>query len=141
MEKTGKCLCGKVSITIKDFNSEVSACHCSMCRKWTAGPFLSVDAGKGEDLVITPETAVTRYKSSEWAERGFCSTCGTSLFYHGIFDDSYYVPIDLFDEQEDAKLTTEIFYDNKAGYYDFANDTAKVTEAEIMAQVEEEFKE
>ncbi|WP_438713650.1 GFA family protein [Enterococcus sp. AZ109] len=33
--KTAKCLCGKVSIEIKDVHSEVSACHCSMCRKWT----------------------------------------------------------------------------------------------------------
>lgn len=140
MEKTGKCLCGKVSITVKDFHPEVSACHCSMCRKWTAGPLLSIDAGKGNEVIITPESAVTRYQSSEWAERGFCATCGSSLFYHGLYDDSYYVPIDLFDDQPEAKLKAEIFYDNKPGYYDFANQTEKLTEADIMAQVEAEYK-
>lgn len=139
MKKTGKCLCGKVSITVSDLHSDISACHCSMCRKWSAGPFLSVDAGKGDSITITPEEAVTRYKSSEWAERGFCSTCGSSLFYHGIFDDSYYVSADLFEDNKDAKLKAEIFYDNRSDAYTFAEETVKLTEADVMAQVNQEF--
>lgn len=141
MKKTGKCLCGKVTITVDDFQPEVSACHCSMCRRWTAGPFLSVDAGKSDNITITPESAVTRYQSSEWAERGFCTTCGSSLFYHGLADDDYYVAADLFDDLGDALLMEEIFYDNKPDYYEFANDTEKSTEADIMAMIQASFEE
>lgn len=138
MAKTGTCLCGKVSVTVEEFHTEVSACHCSMCRKWTAGPMLSIHGGTAREVTIEPENAVTRYPSSEWAERGFCTTCGTSLFYHGIYDDTYYLPVDLFDDQEDAKLQLEIYYDEKPAYFDFANETKKVTGAEIAAQMQVE---
>ena len=40
---SGGCLCGAVRFTAAPANHEVGACHCSMCRKWTAGPFLVLD--------------------------------------------------------------------------------------------------
>ncbi|MBO1306845.1 GFA family protein [Enterococcus sp. 669A] len=137
--KTAKCLCGKVSIEIQDFHTKVGACHCSMCRKWGSGPLLTVNGGTGDQIKITPENLVTRYKSSEWAERGFCSNCGSNLFYRLLPTDFYSIPIDLFDEQEDANLTVEVYYDQKPKYYDFANETQKLTEAEIMEMVQAEY--
>lgn len=137
MKQVGTCLCGKVSITVEKMNHEVAACHCSMCRKWTAGPFLSVSAGTSKTITILPENQVTRYSSSAWAERGFCKTCGTSLFYHGLSDDSYYVAVDLFEDNEHFELQEEIFYDRKPAYYAFSNTTQKVTEAEILASFSE----
>ena len=40
---TGGCLCGKVtySTTIK---TGAGVCHCSMCRKWSGGLYMSVHA-------------------------------------------------------------------------------------------------
>ena len=78
--KTATCLCGKVSIEVIDVHSEVGACHCLMCRKWGSGPLLTVEAGTAKDIRIHSEDLVSRYKSSEWAERGFCSNCGSNLF-------------------------------------------------------------
>ncbi len=137
--KTATCLCGKVSIEVQDFHTEVGACHCSMCRKWGSGPLLTVNGGTGDQIKITPENLVTRYQSSEWAERGFCSNCGSNLFYRLLPTDFYSIPIDLFDEQEDANLTVEVYYDQKPKYYDFANETQKLTEAEIMEMVQAEY--
>lgn len=137
--KTATCLCGKVTIEVKDFHSEVGACHCSMCRKWGSGPLLTVEAGTAGDIHIQPENLVSRYKSSEWAERGFCSNCGSNLFYHLLPTDAYSIPIDLFDDQEEAALSTEVYYDQKPTYYDFANKTKKLTEAEIMKLVQEKY--
>jgi len=137
--KKATCLCGKVSIIVKDFHSEISACHCSMCRKWGSGPFLSVSAGSGEDITITSEESVTRYKSSDWAERGFCRNCGSNLFYYLIPTDSYDIPIDLFTDESESCLKLEIYYDQKPHYYDFANDTDKKTEDEIMLGIQEKF--
>ncbi|MDH6364400.1 hypothetical protein M2139_001461 [Enterococcus sp. PF1-24] len=141
MEKTGKCLCGAVSITVKDFHEDVHACHCSMCTQWSAGPFLSVAGGTSKEVMVLPEDAVTCYQSSEWAERGFCKNCGTTLFYHVFYDDVYYLSASLFEETAEQKLTEEIFYDKKPAYYTFANPTVKKTEAEIMAAVQAEFSE
>lgn len=137
--KKATCLCGKVTISVEELQQDVIACHCSMCRKWGSGPFLSVSAGNSSNIEIAPEELVTRYKSSEWAERGFCSNCGSNLFYYLIPTDSYDIPIDLFDDEKEVCLKTEIFYDQKPRYYDFVNDTVKKTEAEILQAVQKEF--
>ena len=36
------------------------------------------------------------FRSSEWAERGFCSGCGTHLFYHLLQSNEYILPAGLF---------------------------------------------
>ncbi|WVT92780.1 GFA family protein, partial [Enterococcus durans] len=50
--------------------------------------------------------------------------------------DSYSIPIDLFADQEGATLTVEVYYDQKPSYYSFANDTKKLTEADVMKIVQ-----
>lgn len=138
MEHHGSCLCKKVQFTIKEAEPTVSACHCSMCRRWTSGPLLSIDAGNSQNILFSGTEEIGRYQSSEWAERGFCKNCGSSLFYHGIEDDSYYIPIDLLDTVDQAQLTLEIMYDNKPSYYSFSNETEKMTAAQVYQQFVEE---
>ncbi|MDT2735790.1 GFA family protein [Enterococcus pseudoavium] len=137
--KNAVCLCGKVSIQVTDFQPEVGACHCSMCRKWGSGPLLTIEAGTSADITIHNEAFVSRYQSSEWAERGFCSNCGSNLFYHLLPTDAYSIPIDLFEEQAEAALSLEVYYDQKPAYYDFANPTKKLTEAAILKMVQETY--
>ena len=43
IDATGSCLCGAVRYSAK-LKSGAGACHCSMCRKWSAGPFMSAHA-------------------------------------------------------------------------------------------------
>ena len=75
----GGCLCGAVRFTATPANREVGACHCSMCRRWTAGPFLGLECGTTVKVADSAQLGV--YRSSEWAERCFCKKCGTALFY------------------------------------------------------------
>ncbi len=127
----GQCLCGKVSLTVNSV-SEVEACHCGMCRRWGGGPFLTLHYnGKVE---IDGGEHISRFSSSEWADRGFCKTCGTHLFYHFKPADSYAVPAGLFQEQADFRMIEQIFVDSKPDYYDFANDTPMLTEAQVLAK-------
>ncbi|NIT13149.1 MAG: GFA family protein, partial [Candidatus Dadabacteria bacterium] len=50
-----------------------------MCRKWCGGPLMAVNCGT--DVTFEGEDNITVYDSSSWAERGFCSGCGSHLFY------------------------------------------------------------
>ena len=78
MERKGRCLCGAVSYTAKGLGPELGVCHCGMCRRWSGGPLFATST---EDLVWEGEDTIATYQSSEWAERGFCSACGSALFY------------------------------------------------------------
>ena len=80
MHKSATCLCGAVKIDIAHAPETVGACHCGMCRKWSGGIYLGLHV-KAAAATITGADAITAYTSSDWAERCFCATCGTNLFY------------------------------------------------------------
>jgi hypothetical protein len=127
---TGKCLCGAVQFTAAT-KREVAACHCNMCRKWTAGPFLAIDCG--DSVKVADDSAVAWYRSSDWAERAFCKQCGTSLFYRLVEQGGYYISVELLDDTSGFALTHQIFIEEKPAYYDFANKTENMTGAEVFA--------
>lgn len=134
-EVSGKCLCQKVTITIESFDPNLGACHCNMCRSWAAGPYLAVKATGKVDF--TPKEDVGIYNSSEWAERGFCKNCGSSLFYRLKKDQSYFLSATLFDEKK-LNFDHQVFIDEKPTYYDFANPTKNLTGKEIFEMVANE---
>lgn len=75
----------------------------------------------------------SRYPSSDWAERGFCPTCGTHLFYHLLASDEYILPAGLFQDQR-FRLSSEIFIDEKPAYYALKNETHKMTGQQVFEQ-------
>ncbi|MBU5362738.1 GFA family protein [Enterococcus raffinosus] len=135
MKLNGSCLCNSVTITIEEVEPEITVCHCHMCQKFFGGPFLSLAGVLPKDVEIDGEEQIQRYLSSEWAERGFCKQCGSSLFYHSLADDEYYFPVGLFDEIDQAKLTTEIFYDQKPAFFHFKEPTEKLTEEAFLQKL------
>ncbi len=128
MKRSGSCLCGEVTFEAKTLPS-MQACHCSMCRKWGSGPFMAVPC---EDANFAGP--VKRYVSSKGSERGFCTTCGSNLFFHTTGGPIHAIPIALFDDPSDLPFRAEIFIDDKPDYYEFGNATKKLTGAEFMAK-------
>jgi len=131
-ELKGTCLCGEVRLSVHAASDKVGACHCSMCRKWGGGPLFAVQAS-GE-VSIAGDQYVSVFPSSDWAERGFCNKCGTHLFYRLRQDGHYAIPVGLLDEGTNWVLDEEIFIDEKPPFYSLANDTKKLTGAEVFAQ-------
>lgn len=128
----GKCLCGSVKVDIKGAKGTFGACHCGMCRNWGGGPYLSVDAGT--DVKFTGEDSITAFKSSDWAERGFCKKCGTHLFYRLTQQKMYFVPVGLLSDAATFEFDHQVFIDRKPGNYEFTNRTVNMTEAEVFAK-------
>ena len=125
-----QCLCKAVTIETAD-NQELHACHCNQCRKWggSAGFTTMVQGIKTNNA-----DNIASFQSSEWGERAFCKTCGTHLYFHQLGTDNYYLSAGLFDDVK-FELKSQIFIDKKACYYELANDTPKLTEAEFIAMV------
>lgn len=73
------CLCGAVQITAESDLPQPNACHRVACRKQTGNFGASFDVPCLRTHV-EGEEAVSWYQSSEKVRRGFCSTCGSTLF-------------------------------------------------------------
>lgn len=125
------CLCGQTQIEASFDSYEIGTCHCSMCRKWSAGPFMSLESK--HKVNVSPAENVGVFVSSEWAERAFCKLCGSCLYYKLRGREHYYVPVDLFESLPEVKFTHQVFIDEKPEHYDFANETHNMTGAEIFA--------
>lgn len=77
---SGGCLCGDVKYEVNGNLRPVSYCHCEQCRK-TSGHFVAATACASEDLEMLIDTGLRWYRSSPDASRGFCATCGSSVFW------------------------------------------------------------
>ena len=137
--KTGGCLCGAVRFELHEAPTEFGACHCSMCRKIGGGVEMGMMIPP-EGITWTADADLKTYQSSEWAERGFCGTCGSSLFWrltapgpqHGLLSLS----AGSLDSMEGMKFTSEVYIDHKPTAYAFAgSDRNQMTEADVLAMV------
>lgn len=131
VQRKGSCLCGKVIISAAKAEGKIGACHCDMCRRWGGGPLLAV--GCGTEVKFSGEQYIRAFRSSDWAERGFCAECGTHLFYRLNQDGHYAMPAGLFDNSDDLVLDHQVCIDSKPAYYNFAEQTDNMTCDEMFA--------
>lgn len=134
MVATGKCLCGAVSFAAQAVDTHVHGCHCSMCRNWAGGPMLAAGVGS---VVFQGEDNISRYASSDWAERGFCRECGSNLFYRLKEPDQYLLCMGAFDDETVFELAGEIYIDEKPRGYEFAGEHPRQTGDEFLASIQQ----
>jgi len=132
IQKSGRCLCGKVEVIAKAVKLDVHACHCNMCQLWNGGPTMSVHCGT--EVSFKNEENISVYKSCAWAELGFCRNCGSHLFYRSIDNGEYIIQTGTFDSADAFIFNQQIFIDEKPPFYSFANRTENLTGAEVFVQ-------
>jgi len=127
-------MCGAVTYTATPSNRSVGACHCSMCRQWSGGVFISMEA-KPDEINFEGEENIATFKSSPWAERAFCKNCGSSLYYRitapGPYQGVFYVGSGTLDDYGDLKFDGQLYIDAKPAAYSFAEHTKNMTKAEV----------
>jgi hypothetical protein len=128
---SGRCLCGAVTFRAKLASHDVSLCHCGMCRRWTGGPLMYVDIEGAP--AIEGRKSVGIYRSSDKGERGFCTRCGSVLFWKVAGEERYTFTAGSLDDVSGLVLAREIFIEDKPQFYDFANPTEKLRGADAMA--------
>ena len=113
---SGSCLCGNVRVQVEGDLGPSDACHCRQCRKQTGHYLASTDVPR-ERVSIAGETAITWYRSSETVRRGFCSTCGSTLFWDPVDRPRIAIALGLFDTPTGIVLDKHIFVADKGDYY------------------------
>lgn len=77
---TGGCQCGAIRFRFTETKARASICHCRMCQKAFGNYFAPLVATVADGFEIT-RGEPTYWRSSNISRRGFCSTCGTPLFF------------------------------------------------------------
>lgn len=116
----GSCLCGGVTIRVEgELEHQPEACHCTQCRK-QSGSFLTAVNVRKRRLTIRGDEHVGWYRSSEKVERGFCTTCGSTIFWAPNMEDYEWIAVamGLFDEPTGTRLSKHTFVGDKGDYYD-----------------------
>lgn len=137
MAMHGSCLCGGVRFEAEPQERESHACHCEMCRRWTGTAFVATPVPEAA-LRWQGAENIGVYRSSDWAERGWCMRCGSTLFYRvtaeGPEQGTHYLALGLFDDPDALPLASEIYIDRKPESYAFAGERKRLTAAEVEAQ-------
>ena len=119
----GSCLCGAVRFEVAGALPPPDACHCSKCRKHSGHFFASTDVPRSA-LTIQGAKHLTWFHSSDKVRRGFCSTCGSSLFFDPLDQIKHPwigVAMGAFDPPTDTKLAIHVFVADKGDYYDITD--------------------
>ncbi|MGI1662094.1 GFA family protein [Palleronia sp. KMU-117] len=130
------CLCGAVRVTVRNRPAAYGICHCRMCQRWSGLVFAAVNCPP-DRVEIAGADHIATYQSSDWAERAWCTRCGSHLWYRvtskGAHQGDYEMPIGLFDNPDGFILEREIFIDRKSDAFDIAGTHPRMTEAEVFA--------
>jgi len=117
----GRCLCGAVRFTVAGELAPPDACHCSQCRRTSGHYWASTDVER-EALTVSGEENVGWYQSSQKVRRGFCTTCGSPLFWDAAGRSRIAIAMGAFDSPTGTRLAMHIFVADKGDYYDIADD-------------------
>lgn len=113
----GACLCGAVSFEVGAALRAPDACHCSMCRRQSGHFWASTDVLR-TDLRMTGSASLAWFRSSENVRRGFCSACGSVLFWDAQGKETISISMGAFDPPTGTRLEKHIFVADKGDYYD-----------------------
>lgn len=131
----GRCLCGAVRFRGDPSRARgASVCHCGQCRRWGGGgPFIAVRFQGG--VSFEADQALVWFRSSDHGERGFCSHCGSSLFWRAPGQgNNVSASVATLPEEHGIEIGAHIWVEDKPDFYDFADEQSRLTARQTMAR-------
>lgn len=136
----GSCLCGAIRCRSTKPSIRCLICHCEYCRKHSGGPCLS--------FVHFPVEAFTwiggqpqRYRSSQYAERGFCPGCGSTVSMHEeVLPDRVQVTLGGLDNPGSVKPDDHVWIQSQIPWLDVCDDLVRFprSSAAVISKAEEQ---
>jgi hypothetical protein len=116
----GGCLCGGVRYEVQGELRPIVACHCSQCAR-TSGHFVAATACAPEYLRIVTDETLAWFASSDLADRGFCSRCGSSLFWKPRGEGHISIMAGSLVPPTRLRIAEHIYVASKSDYYDITD--------------------
>ena len=127
MSVKGSCDCQGVVFELIGELRDVVFCHCSQCRK-TSGHYWAATQVPKVNLNLIKATSLSWYDSSDKARRGFCSVCGSSMFYERKGIDKISVSAGSLQIPTSLDRMRHIYVASKGDYYDISDDLPQFEE-------------
>ncbi len=118
----GGCLCGAVRYRATAAPVRGVICHCPMCRRHSGAPALSfVHFPAGEFSWVRGQPKL--YQSSEFAQRGFCATCGSTLSMHEeVLADRMLIAVGSLDEPNRVHIDDHVWTKDQISWFRIDDD-------------------
>ena len=98
----GHCSCGFIRYRVDGVRSNETNCHCSICRRGSAAPFVAWFSVPSSGFSVLSGQPAT-FRSSDHGTRTFCPRCGTPLTFRSTrFPDDVDITICSLDDPEDV---------------------------------------
>lgn len=124
---SGGCLCGAVRFETAAPTLFCVHDHCEWCRRAHGAAFVTWIGFRADAFTMTRSETLRWYASSEKSERGFCSTCGTTMFYRTeLAPGEIHVALACVDEQASFEPNAHIFWEARVPWFPFTDDLPKV---------------
>ncbi|HYD81983.1 MAG TPA: GFA family protein [Paucimonas sp.] len=127
MTANGKCLCGAVGFSIELPTKWVAHCHCTQCRRAHGAAFVTFVGVKEEQFSLhDPAGALKWFQSSPEAQRGFCSQCGSTLFFRSTkWPGEMHIARANFVDPLDRLPQAHVYYDTHVDWVTVTDDLPK----------------
>lgn len=113
----GGCLCGAVRYRATSAPIRGVMCHCSMCRRHSGAPALAFVHFIATDFSWTGRQP-TRFRSSQFAQRGFCSNCGSTVSMHeSVLADRVQIAVGSLDEPGRVHIDDHVWTEQAIGWF------------------------
>jgi hypothetical protein len=114
---TGGCLCGAIRYRSTAAPVRGVICHCPMCRRHSGAPALSF-VHFPANAFVWERGAPKLYQSSEFAQRGFCENCGSTLSMHEeILADRMLVAVGSLDEPNRVHIDDHVWTKDQVSWF------------------------
>ena len=130
----GHCLCGAVSYEVRGPLRDILLCHCEECRRW-GGYVGAFTATRLEHFTLVEERGLRwadSPRSDRHAKRGFCSKCGSSLFWQPAGSERIHIAAGTLDPPTGLEVAGHA-YTHQAGDYDELLDDERPKDSELAA--------
>ncbi len=132
----GSCLCGAVVYEIDGPLRPVVGCHCEQCRK-TSGHHVAATQGYWNRLRFVRDAGLAWYRSSDTAARGFCKTCGSSLFWRRHDHEMVSICAGTLESPTGLEMSCHIHSQTAGAYYTLDDGLPQIGQSELAAMVPE----
>jgi hypothetical protein len=99
---------------------DVELCHCGACRRWH-GHICAMTSAPAESLRLVADDGlrwIDSPVSAAHARRGFCSNCGSSLFWDAPDRDTISISAGTLDQPTGLRITGQIYVADAGDYYE-----------------------